>query len=69
MPAPPMLNRLTPAAAYQAVPKASPPATAETEPQARIRRDIVDTGGTLTLRHAGRLTTSGSAEPTPEPPS
>jgi hypothetical protein len=27
----------------------------EAEPQARVHRDAVDTGGTLTLRHNGRL--------------
>jgi Integrase core domain len=49
------LNRRTPAAAYQARPKATPPAGAKAEPQARIRRDVVDSDGKLTLRHAGRL--------------
>jgi transposase InsO family protein len=49
------LNRQTPAAAYQARPKATPPATSQAEPQTRVRRDIIDTGGTITLRHNGRL--------------
>jgi len=49
------LGRCTPAAAYQARPKATPTASAPTEPQARVRRDIVDTDGKLTLRHNGRL--------------
>jgi transposase InsO family protein len=49
------INRRTPAAAYQARPKASPPATTKAEPQARVRRDIVDSDGKLTLRHNGRL--------------
>jgi transposase InsO family protein len=49
------LSRRTPSAAYQARPKASPPASAEAEPQPRVRRDIVDSHGKLTLRHAGRL--------------
>jgi hypothetical protein len=49
------LNRQTPLVAYYARPKATPPAATETEPQGRIRRDIVDNSGTLTLRHAGRL--------------
>jgi Integrase core domain len=49
------LGRRTPAAAYQARPKAAPPATAEAAPQARVRRDVVDSDGKLTLRHAGRL--------------
>jgi hypothetical protein len=49
------LNRRTPWAAYQARPKASPPARAETEPQARVRRDIIDAHGKLSLRYNGRL--------------
>jgi transposase InsO family protein len=49
------LNRRTPAAAYQARPKASPPGSAGQEPQARVRRDIIDADGKLSLRHAGRL--------------
>jgi transposase InsO family protein len=49
------LNRRTPAAAYQARPKATPPSTPESQPQARVRRDIIDTNGKLSLRHAGRL--------------
>ena len=49
------LNRRTPAAAYQARPKAVPAASAEADPQARVRRDIIDTSGTITLRHNGRL--------------
>jgi len=51
------LNRRTPLAAYQARPKARPTgsAQAEAEPQARVRRDVVDGDGKLTLRHNGRL--------------
>ena len=49
------LNRCTPMAAYQARPKASPPSTPERQPQPRVRRDIVDTHGKLSLRHHGRL--------------
>jgi transposase InsO family protein len=49
------LNRRTPAAAYQARPKATPPSTPERQPQARVRRDIIDTHGKLSLRHHGRL--------------
>jgi transposase InsO family protein len=49
------LNRRTPAAAYPARPKALPSTTTGAQPQARVRRDVVDTGGTLTLRHNGRL--------------
>ena len=53
------LNRQTPLAAYQARPKASPPTTPDSRPQPRVRRDIVDTDGKLTLRHHGRLHHSG----------
>jgi transposase InsO family protein len=49
------LNRQTPSAAYQARPKATPTGSAQAEPQARVRRDVVDSDGKLTLRHAGRL--------------
>ena len=50
------LDRRTPAAAYQARPKAAPPASpVDHQPQTRVRRDLVDTGGTITLRHSGRL--------------
>jgi len=49
------LNRQTPLAAYQARPKATPTGTTQPEPQPRIRHDVVDTSGTLTLRHNGRL--------------
>jgi hypothetical protein len=49
------LNRRTPLAAYQARPKATPPSTPERQPQARVRRDIIDTHGKLSLRHNGRL--------------
>jgi transposase InsO family protein len=49
------LNRQTPVAAYQARPKASPPTAKETKPQMRVRRDVVDNHGKLSLRHAGRL--------------
>jgi transposase InsO family protein len=49
------LNRRTPAAAYQARPKATPPSTPNSEPQARVRRDIIDAHGKISLRHNGRL--------------
>jgi hypothetical protein len=49
------LNRRTPSAAHQARPKATPPSTPHSQPQPRVRRDIIDTSGTLTLRHNGRL--------------
>jgi hypothetical protein len=47
-------GRTTPAAAYQARPKATPqPKT--TGPHHRVRHDRVDTNGRVTLRHNGRL--------------
>ena len=49
------LGRRTPSAAYQARPKATPATSPSTEPQARVRRDIIDTDGKLSLRHNGRL--------------
>jgi transposase InsO family protein len=49
------LNRRTPAAAYQARPKATPTTSTPAEPQPRVRRDIIDSDGKLTLRHNGRL--------------
>ena len=55
LPAAPLPGRRTPAAAYQARPKATPRHLPSTQPQARVRRDIIDTGGKLTLRHNGRL--------------
>jgi len=44
-----------PTTAYQARPKATPTGTTPAQPQARVRHDIIDTSGTLTLRHNGRL--------------
>jgi transposase InsO family protein len=49
------LSRRTPAVAYQARPKAAPHVSTDTEPQPRVRRDVVDNHGKLTLRHAGQL--------------
>ena len=49
------LGRRTPSAAYHARPKATPATSPGTEPQARVRRDIIDTDGKLSLRHNGRL--------------
>jgi hypothetical protein len=42
-------------ASYQARPKATPVGPTQPEPQARVRRDVVDSDGKLTLRHNGRL--------------
>jgi len=48
------LDRVTPAVAYQRLPKAQPgPATPDN--RQRLRRDRVDTSGVVTLRYNGRL--------------
>lgn len=47
-------HHATPAARYQTLPKASP-RTSPTEPHERIRRDRVDTTGTITIRYDGKL--------------
>jgi hypothetical protein len=50
------LGRRTPAAAYLARPKATPaPGAPVAEPDARVRRDRIDTSGVNTLRYNGRL--------------
>ena len=49
------LNRRTPLAAYQARQKATPVGSTQPEPQPRVRRDVVDSDGKLTLRYNGRL--------------
>ena len=48
-------NRSTPTTAYHARPKATPTADRSNHIHDRIRHDIVDTNGKLTLRIAGRL--------------
>lgn len=48
-------NRSTPATAYTTRPKAAPGHTATTDPHYRVRHDRIDTGGTITIRHNGRL--------------
>ena len=55
LPAAPLPRPPHPSAAYQARPKATPATSPSTEPQARVRRDIIDTDGKLSLRHNGRL--------------
>jgi transposase InsO family protein len=47
-------GRTTPAAAYQARPKATP-RPGDTDTHHRVRHDRVDTNGRVTLRHNGRL--------------
>jgi transposase InsO family protein len=48
------LDRQTPATVYHTRPKATPGHTG-IESHYRIRHDIIDTAGSVTLRHAGRL--------------
>ena len=47
-------NRATPATAYQARPKAAP-GDRSADSHNRVRTDQVDTNGTITLRHGGKL--------------
>lgn len=48
------INRLTPADAYQLIPKATP--TPPDDPNIlRVRYDIVDRGGKISLRHSGHM--------------
>jgi hypothetical protein len=55
-------HRSTPAAAYQARPKATPgDRTADTHD--RVRRDIIDKTGCVTLRHGGTLYHLGIGRP------
>ena len=48
-------HRATPAAAYQARPKATPSHDRSRETHDRVRTDKIDRVGTVTLRHNGRL--------------
>ena len=48
-------HRSTPAAAYQARPKATPNADRSHETHDRVRTDKIDKSGVVTLRHNGRL--------------
>ncbi|WP_363316174.1 integrase core domain-containing protein [Aeromicrobium sp.] len=48
-------HRTTPAARYDALPKALPSSSRDAETHARIRHDRIDTSGVVTLRIAGRL--------------
>jgi transposase InsO family protein len=49
-----LAHRSTPAAAYAARPKAGPSSRAA-DTHDRVRTDVIDTNGVVTLRHAGRL--------------
>ncbi|QSR29240.1 IS481 family transposase [Nocardioides sp. S5] len=48
-------HKATPAALYDAIPKAVPGPSRDTDTHDRIRHDIVDKSGTVTLRIAGQL--------------
>jgi transposase InsO family protein len=49
-----LAHRATPATAYNARPKAAP-GNRDTDTHHRVRADIIDDTGTVTLRHAGKL--------------
>ena len=48
-------HRATPAALYDTMPKALPGPTRDADTHDRVRHDIVDKSGTVTLRVAGKL--------------
>lgn len=48
-------HRAVPAALYDTMPKATPEATGPIATHERVREDVIDTGGTVTLRVNGRL--------------
>ncbi|WP_123304654.1 IS481 family transposase [Bogoriella caseilytica] len=48
-------NRATPATLYTSLPKALPGPSRDTQTHERVRHDIIDASGKVTLRHAGRL--------------
>ena len=48
-------HRATPAAVYQSLPKATPTTSRELDHHHRVRRDVIDKEGKVTLRHGGRL--------------
>lgn len=48
-------HRSTPAVAYHARPKATPTANRDDDQHYRVRHDIIDKAGRVTLRHNGRL--------------
>lgn len=50
-----LTHRTTPATIYTNVPKAAPTSDRSTDTHDRVRHDTIDTGGTVTLRVAGRL--------------
>ena len=62
-------HRATPTTVYASLPKAQPTASRDADTHDRVRHDRIDDSGCVTLRVAGRLHHSASAEPTPEPTS
>jgi len=48
-------HRATPAAVYLSMPKAAPAGSRELDHHHRVRRDVIDNEGKVTLRHGGRL--------------
>jgi transposase InsO family protein len=48
-------HRATPAAVYDSLPKAVPTTSRELDHHHRVRRDVIDNEGKVTLRHGGRL--------------
>ena len=56
-------HRATPAARYDTLPKALPGPSRDTDTHDRIRHDVVDKSGTVTLRVAGKLRHIGIGRP------
>jgi transposase InsO family protein len=48
-------HRATPAAVYHSLPKAAPAASRDFDHHHRVRHDVIDSEGKVTLRHQGRL--------------
>ena len=48
-------QRATPAAVYHSLPKAAPTTSRDLDHHHRVRHDVIDTEGKVTLRHGGRL--------------
>jgi transposase InsO family protein len=48
-------HRATPAAVYHSLPKAAPTASRDLDHHHRVRHDVIDSEGKVTLRHGGRL--------------
>jgi transposase InsO family protein len=48
-------HRATPATVYHSLPKAAPSADRELDHHHRVRHDVIDSEGKVTLRHSGRL--------------